>query len=172
MITRCGALVLGLMVMSATSALAQVTVGFPVNTGAYTGVSGYSVNYTPNNVATYQNQLMQTQQAYSGAYGAYGAYNGAAYNGSYTAGYNNNAYTIMGYGSPNGVNPAYTSYGNGAAYVGVNPWNGYAGNSYNGYNYSAYTQPAYTQSYSVGVVFQGGGGGHCGRGGFLRPWRR
>ena len=110
MIKRCGALVLGLLVLSASAALAQVS--FPINNGWYTT---YNVGYNngagmavPNNVAIYQNQLMQTQMAYNGAYtgayNGYGAYNSV--NSAYTMGYTT-PYTMGGYTS---YTPVATSY--------------------------------------------------------------
>jgi len=108
MFKRCGALVLGLLTLSASAALAQVT--FPINNGAFYdpttgGRTGYTVNYSngvSNNVAVYQNQLMQTQQAYNGAY------SGGAYNTAYNSAYTNTAYT-MGYSSPY-TTAAYANY--------------------------------------------------------------
>jgi hypothetical protein len=147
MIKRCGALVLGLLVLSASSAFArhddcwenarygqrpvvQAQAGFynAYNGGGYVQPSGYTMGYPTNgvynaaganNVAVYQNQMNQTAQVYG-------------YNNAYNQGYA---------GVGNNYGGGFTTYGNGA-YVGVNPWNGYTSNSYNGYTYN---QPGYVQ---------------------------
>lgn len=148
MIQRCGALVLGLLVLSASAALArhddcwenarygqgcgvQVQNGYynGYNGGGYVQPGGYTMGYpnggvynaagVSNNVAIYQNQMNQTAQVYG-------------YNNAYNMGYA---------GVGNNYGAGFTTYGNGAC-VGVNPWNGYTSNSYNGYTYN---QPGYTQ---------------------------
>lgn len=147
------ALVLGLLVLSSTSSFAQcrnispAQYGIPsygVQSGAYydarTGGryvnpnAGYYGNPVSNNVRVYQDQLNQAYQV-----GAYNAYNNAAgFNNGYNNVYNNGYTNQFGQVT---ITPQFTS--NQPGYVGVNPWNGYAGQSYNGYNYGQFNNNAY-----------------------------
>jgi hypothetical protein len=139
MFKRCGALVLGLLALSSAS-FAQCRNVSPAQYGVQSGAyydartGGRFVNpngnygaypQVSNNVRVYQDQLNQSYQV--NAYNQYNAYN-PAYGNAY--GYGNNYAT--GYNQVT-VTPQYSP--NQVGYVGVNPWNGYAGQSYNGYNY-------------------------------------
>ena len=155
MFKSCGALVLGLLVLSSSPSFAQCRnispaqyasqysynngYGAQVASGAYYDARsggryvnpGYVNPLVANNVAVYQAQLNQSYQVGANGYLGQG-YN--QYNNGYNAGYVNpygNAYTA-GFNQIT-VQPQYSP--NQVGYVGVNPWNGYGGNSYNGYSY-------------------------------------
>lgn len=130
-------LVLGLLVVSSSATLAQCRnvspAQFGIQSGAYydartggryvnpNGNLGY-YNQVSNNVRVYQDQLNQSYQV-----NAYNQFNNGYANYGYNNGYTNQLGQVT-------VTPQYSP--NQVGYVGVNPWNGYAGQSYNGYNYN------------------------------------
>jgi hypothetical protein len=98
------------------------SISFPVNSG----VQYYDARTGGRYVGPGQYTVPIGQQPYGGV----GVYNNA----------------IQGYGAYN-QQIQYHQY-NGNPYVGVNPWNGYAGNTYNGYTYTG--QP-YNNGFNNGI---------------------